>query len=254
AYADLLKQLRDLGLSWRHASVPTTADLMQQPALPVDATIAAAASGQLLHSALVYHNRLVALMQSLPEIIGQRSPDIQGQQAERSVGYITDLFKMVEAERVAIAPAWRELVAVQQLVHDIQQLTGPEHPTGEWVEHNVVAREALTMSTTKLMCDRVLYLNLLTPAAASTVQSMSLAMNEYLQQLRAAYPSRTGVILFNAETLLSEWAQRKDSFCDTLAKTIAQSPRDKLVLDGIMEYLTPSLPSTTPHPHALEDL
>ncbi|KAJ3358451.1 hypothetical protein GGF32_000407 [Allomyces javanicus] len=258
AYADLLKQLRDLGLSWRHASVPTTADLMQQPALPVDATIAAAPSGQQLQSALVYHNRLVALMQSLPEIIGQRSPDIQGQQAERSVGYITDLFKMVEAERVAMAPAWRELVAVQQLVQDMQKLTGPELPTGEWVECSTVAHEALIMSTTKLMCDRVLYLNLLTPAAASIVQSMSLAMNEYLQQLRATYPSRTGVILFNAETLLNEWVQRKDLFRDTLAKTIAQSPRDKLVLDGIMEYLTPSLPSTSPstspHPHAPEDL
>ncbi|KAI9221601.1 hypothetical protein BC828DRAFT_64979 [Blastocladiella britannica] len=244
ALADFLKQMRGMGLSWRHAGVPSTHDLMllaSPSALAVTAESDSADVANvmtfmpLVDAANTYHMRLVALVQSLPEVMSKRSPDVNHSQAERAIGYATDLFKLSLAERRALVPAVHQYHQLVQQVHLIQVATASKDDDA-WVDKSRVAAQVLALSSIALMCQRVVTLNVLSAKATPVVEDLCASALAFLKRFRGAHPLQ-GPIHVHSARLLAEWAAAKADARAALAETAARCPRDAMLLDGLASYL-----------------
>ncbi|KAI9176221.1 AAA ATPase midasin [Blastocladiella emersonii ATCC 22665] len=152
----LLQHFRDMGLSWRHAHIPVSEDVV---VLPPIADTPRVAFKPLVDAVTVYHLRLVALMTTTAKVLRNRSHVIHHNQAERAVGYAANLYKLVVTERRALAP-------VIALVAGLDALTAVDAPSGHWTVDPAIVRGLLALSSIVLVTKLVLALDLRTPRAA----------------------------------------------------------------------------------------
>ncbi|ORZ38563.1 hypothetical protein BCR44DRAFT_1497173 [Catenaria anguillulae PL171] len=215
----------------------TTMLQIRKKAYPICSSKSQLTFAPLVDAAKSYHLRMIALMQSMPEMMGQRSEDIQVNQAERALGYATDFFKLATTERRHLTPALNELAQLATLANHLETMTNASSVPSTFAQQSTVSSEILTQSTLAIMCQRVTTLNILSSNAKTAVEDMCATVLGFIRRFRATYPD-SKVELHDAE-LLQEWATAKETARQDLLELARECPRDAIILRGIVEYLEP---------------
>jgi len=126
AFADALKELRQMGLKWNLSSSQLQKQSTLEAVLTTTETVPTGNDGDESY----YFLRALELLPKIRRSAAGPTPDLTGPEVARSVGYIENMFSMVLEQRDVISSSLRDFKSVQQVVEKYKTLSNlkMEHP------------------------------------------------------------------------------------------------------------------------------
>jgi midasin (ATPase involved in ribosome maturation) len=235
AFSDLLKSLRSVGLKWHHSTVPGLLESMKCLALPEDVFT----FSNLALSSNVYFFRVLALMQSFDQILGKRSGDLQSHQAERSIGFVTDLFKQVSKERILISSACRILADLDTFKESLEYIIAcnpKERGSSSWITPLVCQVESLSATSLSMYLERASKVHGLSPQAMQQLSEIRELIKDEIATMKSAFEKNSKLHVQSKEIYL-KWINLKKEIIERILHLISQFPKDSIILEGALNLL-----------------